>query len=90
MTGMVILVHFDQGLCFRGRLTAMKRSIVIPTKLKIHERKETKPMYRLVLHKTIPKLPMGETDLGSKYLINVAPVQDAITKSPHAMLSIRR
>ena len=33
---------------------------------------------------------MGETDLGSKYLINVAPVQDDITKSPHAMLSISR
>ena len=53
MTEMAILVHFDQGLSFRGRLTAMKRSIVIPTKLKMHARKETKAMYRLVLQGTL-------------------------------------
>ena len=57
MTEMAILVHFDQGLSFRGRLNAMKRSIVIPSKLKMHARKETKAMYRLVLHNAIPKLP---------------------------------
>ena len=57
MTEMAILVHFDQGLSFRGQLTAMKRSIRIPTKLKMHARKETKAMYRLVLHNAIPKLP---------------------------------
>ena len=90
MTGMAILVHFEQSLCFKGRLTAMKRSTVIPTKLKIHARKETKAMYRLVLHNKIPNLPRGQTDVKSKYLINITPVHVDITKSPHAMLSISR
>ena len=90
MTETAILVHFDQGLSFRGRLTAMKRSIVIPTKLKMHARKETKAMYRLVLHNTVPKLQKGQIDLKSKCLINIAPVHVDITKSPHAMLSISR
>ena len=56
----------------------------------MHARKETKAMYRLVLHNTIPKLPKGQTDLKSKCLINIAPVHVDITKSPHAMLSISR
>ena len=46
------------------------------------QEKETKAMYRLVLHNTVSKLSKGQTDLKRKYLINIAPVQVDITKSP--------
>ena len=83
MTGMFILVHFDQGLCFRGPLTAMKRSILVSTKLKMHVKRKPKQctgLFYITLFQ----------NLKSKCLINIAPVHVDITKSPHAMLSISR
>ena len=43
------------------------------------QEKETKAMYRLVLHNTVSKLSKGQTDLKRKYLINIT----KITKSKH-------
>ena len=56
MAGMIIFVHFVQGLCFSGRVTARYRSIVIPTKLKMQPRTATLSHVKILFTEYTPKL----------------------------------